>query len=481
MGMMKEIAAVFGIAALVGLGGAAVAYSAVDVPERDQLTVQAAGAPSTTIDDPQDVLSPEDEQRLQRDTANINAADVVTDFHYMVFETNHENILDDVEELLRSQYPELIDQSKGENGRPADGVLIVGVGLDPRQAFIYGGDDVTAELMLDDDSYRESLLDAMKPGVNDGNIPSGLFRTANLAMDADGLTDRKLSNAEGERDVAMIGAGMGGFGLATAVGGGAVAVRSNRRKAIAKAREDYELVTHEYTRLAGRLDEVDVRANSLSSAFADETLHRQWAEVRDRFLGMNELVHGAQGLASINMDDEKDVYKHRKQLADAAESVDHVSNAEDNIDRLFGVEHGDPATRRADLSTIREDVLRARSDVKDAGLRQELDLLMQRIEALDANPSSPTYLDEFVRVLGDYRVILDQVKKKQFSDVKEREKLTAPAVYESGFWYGGYVPYVHMHAWHESNVQADQAASSGGGSSSVSSSGFSAGGGSSRF
>lgn len=481
MGMMKEIAAVFGIAALVGLGGVAAAYSAVDVPERDQYTVQAAGAPSATIDDPQDVLSPEDEQRLQRDTANINAADVVTDFHYMVFETNHENILDDVEELLRSQYPELIDQSKGENGRPADGVLIVGVGLDPRQAFIYGGDDVTAELMLDDDSYRESLLDAMKPGVNDGNIPSGLFRTANLAMDADGLTDRKLSNAEGERDVAMIGAGMGGFGLATAVGGGAVAVRSNRRKAIAKAREDYELVTHEYTRLAGRLDEVDVRANSLSSAFADETLHRQWAEVRDRFLGMNELVHGAQGLASINMDDDKDVYKHRKQLADAAESVDHVSNAEDNIDRLFGVEHGDPATRRADLSTIREDVLRARSDVKDAGLRQELDLLMQRIEALDADPSSPTYVDDFVRVLGDYRVILDQVKKKQFSDVKEREKLTAPAVYESGFWYGGYVPYVHMHAWHESNVKADQAASSGGGSSSVSSSGFSAGGGSSRF
>ena len=139
----------------------------------------------------------------------------------------------------------------------------------------------------------------------------------------------------------------------------------------------------------------------------------------------------------------------------------------------------DPATRRADLSTIRADVLRARGDVKDEGLRRELDLLMQRIENLDADPSSPTYLDDFVRVLEDYRVILDQVKKKQFSDVKEREKLTAPAVYESGFWYGGYVPYVHMQAWHESNVKADQAASSS--SSSVSSSGFSAGGGSSSF
>lgn len=447
-----------GISALVGLGGAAVGYNTVDVPELDQVTVQTAGAPSATIDAP----------------------DVVTDFHYMVFQTNHENILDDVEELLRSQYPELIDQSKGENGRPADGVLIVGVGLDPRQAFIYGGDDVTETLMLDDDSYRESLLDAMKPGVKDGNIPSRLFRTANLAMSADTLAQRRVSGAEDDRTGATIGLGAAGAGASGAIGAFAVAARSRRRKAIAKAREDYDLVTSEYTRLAGRLDEVDVRANSLSSAFADETLRRQWAQVRDRFLGFNELVHGAGGLSAINMDDEKEVYEHRKQLADAAESVNHVSNAEDNIDRLFAVEHGDPATRRGDLSTIREDVLRARSDVKDEGLRRELDLLMQRIEALDADPSSPTFLDDFVRVLGDYRVILDQVKQKQFSDVKEREKLEAPAVYESGFWYGGYVPYVHMHSWHESNVQAGRAAQASS-SSNVSSSGFSAGGGSSRF
>lgn len=173
MGMTSEIAAVLGISALVGLGGAAAAYTSVEIPERDQVAVQAVGAPSAVIDDPQDVLSPEDEQRLQRDTANINAPEVVKNFHYMVFETNHENILDDVEEVLRSQYPEMIDQSKGENGHMADGVLIVGVGMDPRRAFIYSGDDVTDELMLNDDSYREELLDAMKPGVKDGNIPPG--------------------------------------------------------------------------------------------------------------------------------------------------------------------------------------------------------------------------------------------------------------------------------------------------------------------
>ena len=474
---MSEIAAVVGITALVGLGGAAAGYNMVDIPEASQFAQQTVGAPEAIIDDPQNVLSAEDRDRLLRDTANIDAPEVVTDFHYMVFETNHENILDDVEEVLRSQYPDLIDQSKDENGRPADGVLIVGVGLDPRQAFIYGGDDVTEALWLNNDSHREALLDAIKSGVKEDNIPSGLFRTANQAMDVDGLAQLRVDAAKGDRTGSAIGLGLGGVGASTAIGAGTLAVRSGRRKAIAQAREDYDLVTGEYTRLAGRLDEVDVRANSLSSAFADETLRRQWAEVRDRFLGMNELVHGAGGLSAINMDNDKDVYKHHKQLAEAAESVQHTSNAEDNIDRLFGVEHGDAATRRADLATIREDVLRARSDVKDEGLRRELDTLMQCVEALDADPSSPNYLDDFVVMLRDYRVILDEVKKKQFSDVKEREKLEAPAVYESGFWYGGYVPYVHMHTWHESNVQAAQATSS----SNVSSSGFSAGGGSSSF
>ena len=81
MASLNEIAAVVGISALVGLGGAAVGYNTVDVPELDQVTVQTAGAPSATIDDPQGVLSPDDRERLLRDTANIDAPDVVTDFH----------------------------------------------------------------------------------------------------------------------------------------------------------------------------------------------------------------------------------------------------------------------------------------------------------------------------------------------------------------------------------------------------------------
>ncbi|MCP6451472.1 hypothetical protein NL490_27680, partial [Klebsiella pneumoniae] len=82
-------------------------------------------------------------------------------------------------------------------------------------------------------------------------------RTANQAMDADALAQYRVDDAESDRTAAAIGLGMGGAGGAAAIGGGVVAVRSGRRKAIAQAREDYDLVTGEYTRLAGRLDEVD--------------------------------------------------------------------------------------------------------------------------------------------------------------------------------------------------------------------------------
>ena len=174
MANLSETAAVLGVTALVGFGGAAVGYNMVDVPEISQVMMQTHGAPNAIIDDPQQVLSPDDRARLERDTARIDAPEVVTDFHYMVFKTNHDNVLDDVEEILRTQYPDLVDQSKRENGHLADGALIVGVGLDPRRAFVYGGEDVTRELMLDDKSHLADLLDAMKPGVKDGNIPAGL-------------------------------------------------------------------------------------------------------------------------------------------------------------------------------------------------------------------------------------------------------------------------------------------------------------------
>ena len=99
----------------------------------------------------------------------------------------------------------------------------------------------------------------------------------------------------------------------------------------------------------------------------------------------------------------------------------------------------------------------------------------------DRNEFRP-FVDDFVRVLGDYRVLLDEVKRREFSDVKEYEPLRQPAIYDSGYNYYGYVPFVVMNDWHASNVQTHEQQTSGGGTSAgVASSGFTAAGSSSSF
>ncbi len=478
----KQVLATIGIAAALAAGGTAAGYAMTDIPDPTQFAVEQGVAPQVTIDDPDDVLSPDDEERMIKDAERLDTPAVVKDLHYMVFATNHENVFDTVEEYVRDTYPEMIGNAENEDNRFADGTMIIGVGLDPRQAFGYYGDDVAAELKVDHGQRDSEVLDAMKPGVSDGNIPAGLFAAARTAMDTDAAANYSVDSAEDDRVGAMLGLGGAGLGLGTAGAVTGFGITNSRRKKIAQAREDYQAITSEYSTLAGRLDQIDIRANSVSSAFADAELRKQWAEVRDTFFGYHDAVSGAGGIGDIDIDDDKAALRNHKKLRQTAESVEHVSNAEDNINRLFEIEQGDAASRRAALTDIREDVIIAKHKVNDSQLKGDLEELGRRIDQLDANPSSPTFVDDFVRILGDYRLLLDQVKKREFSDVKEYEPLRRPAIYDSGYNYYGYVPFVVMDSWHDSNVQTHESYSSSSGTSAgVSSSGFSAAGSSSSF
>ena len=75
MANMSEIVAVLGVTALVGLGGAAAGYNSVDIPDVNQVALQTHGAPTAVIDDPQQVLSPDDRARLERDTCLLYTSD----------------------------------------------------------------------------------------------------------------------------------------------------------------------------------------------------------------------------------------------------------------------------------------------------------------------------------------------------------------------------------------------------------------------
>ena len=187
---ITSVGAIIGTALVGGLllGGIGVGTSLAvfDEPERSDFLMQPAQREvQADIMDPDDVLSPEEEERMLGDVSRIAAPDVVQGLHYMVFAKNKENVNDSVEAYLRDHHPELIGKDKF-----ADGQVFVGVGLDPRQAFVFAGEDVADRMKLrKGDSHLEQSIEAIKPGVRDDNIPAGLFAGAAAAIDVDRAAD----------------------------------------------------------------------------------------------------------------------------------------------------------------------------------------------------------------------------------------------------------------------------------------------------
>ena len=479
-----------GVSLLMGaLGGGALAGgvgAAIDAPQRADFEVantaemEITSTFSTEVHNPEGVLGADDEARLERDAERIDAPAVVEQLHYMVFEENDDNVNDTVEEYLRDNRPDLIGDDYF-----ADGVLIVGVGLDPRQAFIFAGEDVAEALDLRDSSHLDDALDAIKPGVKDNNIPAGLFAGANAATDISTLAEDRYNDAVGDRIAAMVGSGIGGGGAIFATGLGVGASRRSKAKKIAQARAEMSLVGKEYGQLAARLDQVDIRAHSLTSPFANATMRSEWEEVRDRFFHIHDQVDSLGNLTSKSSDEK--YLEQADAIHQAAVTTREVSYAEDNIDKLYRLEHGDEVVRRTELHALRDDVVEAQVALDDAksGLYLELQNLRERADSLMNSTQSPDFLDQYVILLGDYRTALEQLRKQKFNDLDESENtaLTAPGItspdYRVGYGYNNFVPFWALSTWHSTNSAAQ---SSGGSSANTGfSSGFSGAGGSSSF
>lgn len=479
-----------GVSLLMGaLGGGALAGgvgAAIDAPQRADFEVASTAEMeitstfSTEVHNPEGVLSADDEARLERDAERIDAPAVVEQLHYMVFEENDDNVNDTVEEYLRDNRPDLIGDDYF-----ADGVLIVGVGLDPRQAFIFAGEDVAEALDLRDSSHLDDALDAIKPGVKDNNIPAGLFAGANAATDISTLAEDRYNDAVGDRIGAMVGSGIGGGGVIFATGMSIGAYRRSKAKKIAQARAEMSLVGKEYGELATRLDQIDIRAHSLTSPFANATMRNEWEEVRDRFFIMHNQVDALGNLTSQSPDEK--YLEQADAIHQAAVTTREVSYAEDNIDKLYRLEHGDEVVRRTELHALRDDVVEAQVALDDAksGLYRELQNLRERADSMMNRTQDSGFLDEYVLLLGDYRTALEQLRKQKFDDLDESENtaLVAPGItspdYRVGYGYNNFVPFWALSTWHSTNSAAQ---SSGGSSANTGfSSGFSGAGGSSSF
>lgn len=481
------ITKILGSAAIVGLlcgGGAwAVASATTEVPQRSDFTLSAPthrGIAHVEIHNPDNVLTAADVSRLKRDAQRIEAPEVVQQLHYIVFAHNRENVNDSVEEFLRDKHPNLIGDEKF-----ADGTLFVGVGLDPRQAFVFAGEDVATMLSLHDGNHLSAAIDAIKPGVKSNNIPAGLFAGASTATNTEKLTESQYEDALSNRTGIMAGAGVGTGGAAFAGVTGVGCYRRNRKKKLENARDNLAFITREYGELGQRLDSIDIRANSLSSPLAHAAMRAEWADVRDRFLNLHQQVDAYGGLTAS--DDPKQILAEADRIQAAADTTRQLSFAEENIDKIYRIEHGDADVRIKEVSALRADIVEAQASVDntDSGLYQSLTATRHAAEQLLASPSVPDFLDHYTQLLKDYQAALTILKQKQMSEVKDTNELRTPALYDSdyrpGYGYMNFAPYWALSSWHSANVQAAESNSNSGSVNSGFSSGFSGAGGSSGF
>lgn len=431
------------------------------------------------ISDPDDLVSDSAEQTLREETPKITLPEQVGEVSYIVFDDIDGNLNDHLLEWSAENRPELVPDGTDKGDSWANGQLIVAVSMGARENGVYCGDDVCAALDLFEGPHLDRTLEDMKPGLgSDGDAPNftvAFLDAVRTAADPSLVTE---DNSPSGATIAAIGGGIG----AVVVGGGVWAYAYSRRKKTAEAKEHYDYVSREFGSVAQRLDHIDIRANSLTSPIADAELRRQWEEVRDEFLSLGDIVDKT-GLTAKSTDAE--FRAHHEELAGAAESVEHIENAEKNIERIFQMEHGDEARRREELTQLSEDIVSAQTETKDENLTTRLGALESEALELRDNLAAEDFMDRYADLLRSYGYLLELVKNSEMPELDEdTEGRHAPRIYDRdyrvGHGYAGWVPFVYMSSWHQADVQAAQSAS-GSGTNTSFSGGFSGGGGSSSF
>lgn len=462
----------FGIAALLLLLPFPPAGAQAPAPAQAPAAASAVGV---GITDRAGVLSPGDQDLLRGETARIAFPPQVRQVEYLVFDDGGENLNDTTERFAQAERPDLVSQ---DTEKWAPGTLIVANDAESRQVGLYCGDDVCAALDVFEGSHLDGSLEAMKDPMRRDNHAAGLLAGARAAADP------TVMAPETEGAPSWLPWAVGGAGV---VGAGAIgaAVAASRKKKATTARERYDRVSREYGRVAGELDGLDIRANSLRSTLADDELRSQWTDVRDRFLALDTVMGRIGDLRPESKDAE-----FREKAADietAHTTVDQVETAERNIDQLFRMEQGDADVRRRQLGELHQDMLAAALGAKDERLAAEARALDSRADELSRDTAATDFMDRYARLVVDYRIVVEAIRAREMSDVeaaKDAGDRHAPRLYDrdwrAGYGYNGFVPFYVVSSWHSHDVQAAQAATSST-NTSYSNASFSGGGGSSGY
>lgn len=465
---------------LLGLGIA----GASPAPTAESVLAQAsvATAVAVAIHNPDGELSDSDVAFLTDSTEAVDLPASVDTVDYLILSENDENFNDSVLEYAKNSAPELLDDPSlpDDEMKFAPGHLIVGVGLDPRSMGVYCGDDVCNEIGIYNEGRLDGILDEMREPLRQGNWAAGMLAGTQGAADPTVI----------QEDNSLSGGAIAGIVGGVVVAGGAAAaggVGYAQKKKAKKARERFDYVSANYGRVAQELQSIDIRAHSLSSPLANDALRTQWEDVKGRFLGLHEQMDQLSGLNASSKN--SDFRKKSQEIEEAHETVTQMETAEENVERLAKMEHGDEETRRRELTQLHEDVLEAEVTAKDedGALAQRLRELDERVLALRGELAATDFMDRYADLLSDARVLNEAVRQKMYADLKQTTDHEAPTIYQSGWQpgigYHNYVPFILFSTWHQADYSASQAAASSSSPSANTSfsSGFSGGGGSGSF
>lgn len=478
---LRSLALSAAVIALVGTTPTAAALSTAPSAPVSQST--RAESVQVNVENPTGTIKPNDERFLIQETQKIDFPPSVKSVTYLVIDGRSDNLNDDVVQWIGTNRPDLVPDGTDKGGTWKLGELIVAVSTEQRHNGIYCGNDVCSDLKLTPgDGHLQRSLDDMKPSLRDQKWAAGLLEGTKAAADP------SLEPETSDVDPRVVG----GIGGGVAVVGGGIAIgayATSRKKKIATAKEQFSHISATYGDTAQRLDQIDIRANSLASPLAHAELRSQWATIRDDFLQVHDQVDRL-GLTLDSQD--KDFYAKRKDIATAHASVSALENADQNINTLFEMERGDEVVRRRELAALREDVSEALNDKtlsnKTLGRHQldnvvaELKEVDGELRALEGTTAAPDFMDRFALALRKHGHAMDQLSK-QMKNLKLSEHSTpniGDSTWRPGYGYHGWYPYLLLSTWHSS----DTAAASSSGSSGVNTSfrsGFSGGGGSSSF
>lgn len=453
-----------------------------------------ATAVEVSVVNPHAVLTREDETLLREETEKIVFPSEVERVVYMAFATNSTNLNDHVVDWARQKDPTMLSE---DGNKFARGILIEVVGLNPRQAGVYCGDNVCQALDLFQGPHLDAAVEAMKPGFRRGNFVIGLVDGMQTAADPTitvQAPNQGRAPADTESPISLFGFMSAVFAFIAGVWALVIgAIFGARVKAGRKA---YQNLKNSMGEVALELDEVNVRANSLSSPLANAKMRSEWQEVLNNFLAIRDTANMVE-----TWDREPtrmQLWRHAGALQKADERVTQMKTAQDNINDLFEMEQGNAEVRQQKLVELGWDLTEAISASSSELSRQDLTRVKEQVAALEAQISHPDFMTAYARVIGEYQNVLEGIATREYGErALAQAKQDAPTIYDSdwrvGMGYNNWIPYsvMHTHYIHttSSSSSSDSWSSSSWGSSSGSfgggnssfSGGFSGGGGSSSW